>query len=71
MMILCPNCHAMATKNVLPESKQRRFKDHPFNRERGYSKGRLWVNEAVGTVLLSDTSLIGNGCFVSVGENVS
>jgi len=68
-MILCPNCHDMASnEEVFPESKQRRFKNNPFNRKRGFSKGRLWVNEPAGAVLLSDTSLIGGGCFVSVGE---
>lgn len=67
MMILCPECHDMATKRILTEAKQRQFKNNPHNRKHGFSKGKLWVNEAAGTVLLSDTSLIGCGCFVSVG----
>lgn len=67
MMILCPNCHDMATKGALKEQKQRHFKALSFNRKRGYSKGKLWVSESAGTVLLSGTSLIGEGCFVSVG----
>ena len=67
MMLLCPNCHGMATKGILKESKQRQFKEQPFNKKRGHSKGRLWVDEPSGTVLLSNTSLTGQGCFVSVG----
>ncbi len=67
-MLLCPTCHDMATKGALKEPRQRHFKEHPFNRKRGYSKGKLWVNAPTGTVLLSSTSLIGGGCFVSVGS---
>jgi hypothetical protein len=58
----------MATKNVIKEAKQRQFKANPFNRKRGYSRGKLWVSESAGTVMLSSTSLLGSGCFVSVGD---
>jgi hypothetical protein len=68
MMVLCVECHDMAKKNVLKESKQRQFKANPHNKKHGYVKGLLYVNERAGAVLLSETSLVGSGCFVSVGE---
>ena len=67
MMILCTRCHEMATKGVLKEAKQRHFKQNPFNRKHNFVHGKLWVDEAPGTVVLSDISLVGDGCFVSVG----
>jgi len=67
MMLLCPNCHDMATKGSLKEPKQRQFKEQPFNRKHGYAKGKLWVDAPGGTILLSSTNLVGQGCFVSVG----
>ena len=66
-MILCTRCHEMATKGVLKETKQRHFKENPFNRKHNFSHGKLWVDEEPGTVLLSNISLVGDGCFVSVG----
>jgi hypothetical protein len=66
-MLLCPNCHDMATKGSLKEAKQRHFKEHPFNRKYGYAKGTLWADAPGGTLLLSSTNLVGQGCFVSVG----
>jgi hypothetical protein len=68
MMILCPNCHDMATKGALSESRQRKFKGYPFNRKHGYVRGIVHIDEVPGTVLLSDTSLVDEGCFVSVGQ---
>jgi hypothetical protein len=67
MMILCTRCHEMATKGALKEPKQRHFKQFPFNRKHNLAHGKLWVDEEPGTVLLSDISLVGDGCFVSVG----
>lgn len=68
MMILCPNCHDMATKGAMKESAQRKYKARPHNVKHGYARGKLHVDEAPGTVLLSDISLVGEGCFVSVGQ---
>jgi hypothetical protein len=68
MMVLCVECHDMATKGVLKESKQRQFNANPHNKKHGYVKGLLYVDEPAGAALLSETSLVGSGCFVSVGE---
>lgn len=68
MMVLCVECHDMATKGVLTEAKQRHFKANPHNKKHGYARGLLYVDEPPGTVLLSETSLVGSGCFVSVGD---
>jgi hypothetical protein len=57
----------MATKGALKEPRQRHFKQFPFNRKHNFVHGKLWVDEEPGTVLLSDISLVGDGCFVSVG----
>ena len=68
MMLLCPACHDMATKNVLREPDQRRFKANPFNRKHGFAAGLLHVSAEVCQVMLGQNTLIGTGCFIRVDE---
>jgi hypothetical protein len=58
----------MATKKVLHESDQRRFKENPYNRKHGYAQGKIHVREETCAVLLGSNTLIGAGCFVRVDE---
>jgi len=68
MMLLCPKCHDMATKNVLREADQRRFKAYPFNQKHGFANGLLHVPKEACEVMLSTNTLIGTGCFIRVDE---
>jgi hypothetical protein len=58
----------MATKEVLREPEQRRFKRNPHNRKHGYAQGKLHVPEETCSVLLGSNTLLGSGCFVRVDE---
>lgn len=68
MMLLCPKCHDMATKHVLKEPEQRKFKASPYNRNRGYAKREIHDPEKTCAVLLGGNTLIGTGCFARVDE---
>ncbi len=41
MMVLCPNCHHLATVGALPMAEQRSLKAMPFNRKRGFASRNL------------------------------
>jgi hypothetical protein len=68
MMVLCPICHDMATKKVLRETDQRKFKANPFNRKHGFASGLLSVPTEVCALLLGQNTLMGTGCFIRVDE---
>lgn len=67
-MLLCPKCHDMASKHVLKEPEQRKFKASPYNLKHGYANGKIHDPEETCAVLLGGNMLIGTGCFVRVDE---
>jgi hypothetical protein len=69
MMLLCPTCHDMATKGALEERDQRRFKNNPYNRKRGYANGKLHLPTRACAVVLGHNTLLGAGCFIRVDES--
>lgn len=68
-MILCPNCHRMATRRVLLEREQRKLKANPYNRKHGHAAGSLHVAPGVCEVVLGSNTLVGQGCFIRVDES--
>ncbi len=66
MMILCPNCHRMATDGVLSESEQRFMKQNPFNSQQGYASGLLAINQTDLVVTGGGIDFVGGRSILSV-----
>jgi len=68
MMILCPNCHRMATHGGLTEREQRRFKLHPHNVRKGYASGLVRLADGVPAVNIGGTVLVNHGPVLAFGD---
>jgi hypothetical protein len=68
MMVLCPLHHDQATKGVLPEADQRRWKDKPYNLAQGRANGALVVSQAYCAVRAGGVLMVGDGPFVMVDD---
>ncbi len=58
MMVLCPNCHGMATRGALPRSEQRELKLNPFSVSRGYTNGLLTVTQTNPQIAIRNHAVI-------------
>jgi len=67
-MALCPNCHSEATSGALTPERQRYYKAHPFNFERGFARGLLTINESKLHVALGGNEFTGGGHLIVVDE---
>jgi len=67
-MVLCPNCHRLATKGLLDEQEQRRYKAHPFNMTHGFAQGSLVINQRVFAVTLGGNQFVGDCTFIRVDD---
>ena len=71
MMVLCPNCHAMATRGSLTEKDQRKYKRNPRNIKRRYSAGLLAVDQDYCAISFGSVQFVGDGPFIVVdGESL-
>jgi len=66
MMVLCPNHHHQATVGALTSEAQRENKASPFNRQRGYATGPLFVDEPYLAVQLGTNQFVGTGTKLAV-----
>lgn len=70
-MLLCPTHHHEATVGAMLKEEQRRYKEHPYNIERGFVEGQLKINQKTPVVNIGSNQFIGNGDFLLVdGENL-
>jgi len=60
-MLLCPNHHHQATVGALTESEQRLRKANPFNIDRGYVDGQLFVTVPAIAIGVASVMFIGPG----------
>ena len=68
MMALCPNCHFEATSGALIDERQRYHKEHPFNIERGFTKGQLTINGTDLHVVIGGNEFVGGGDLLLVND---
>jgi trigger factor len=68
MMILCPNCHSMATDGALTIDEQRAIQQEPYNLRRGYASGAMKVNQPYCAVAAGGVLLVGNGPLITADE---
>jgi hypothetical protein len=61
MMVLCPNCHDMATKGALTVPEQRKFKSRPHNVRKGYAAGFLTLPASAPALNLGGTVFVNDG----------
>jgi hypothetical protein len=61
MMILCPNCHDMASKGALTVEEQRKFKARPHNAKKGYAAGFLKLPSVAPVLNLGGTVFVNDG----------
>jgi hypothetical protein len=66
MMILCPNCHSMATDGALTIDEQRDIQNDPYNIGRGYSSGAIKINQPYCAVVAGGSLLVGEGPLIKV-----
>lgn len=69
-MVLCPNCHDMATKGVLREAEQRKLKAQPRNRKKGFANGMLFTQGRYPAVSFGTNVLINDGPLIMLGDEV-
>lgn len=67
-MILCPNCHHMATVGAMTEAEQRCLKLDPFNMKRGYVDGQFKVNQNAVAVSIGSNQFVNDGDLVLVDD---
>jgi len=60
-MVLCPNCHDMATNGALTVAEQRRFKARPHNVRKGYAAGFLKLPSSCPALNLGGTVFVNDG----------
>lgn len=65
MMVLCPNCHDMATRGGLSVDDQRRFKSRPHNVRKGYAAGIMSVPWNVPVLNLGGTLFVNDGTMLA------
>lgn len=65
MMVLCPNCHDMATRGGLSVEEQRRFKSRPHNVRKGYAAGIVSVPWNVPVLSLGGTLFVNDGTMLA------
>ena len=68
-MVLCPICHHEATVRAMTEEEQRFYKEHPFNIQRGYVKGKLKINQKLPVVAIGNNQFVGEGDFILVDQD--
>jgi hypothetical protein len=66
MMLLCPNCHNMATVNALTAKEQRAIQEEPYNIKRGYASGMLKINQPYCAIAAGGTLIVGVGPLITV-----
>ena len=69
MMILCPNCHSMATDGALTLDEQRRIQRQPYNVRQGYASGAVKINQPYCAVAAGGFLLVGRGPLITVDEH--
>lgn len=71
MMLLCPNCHRMASNGALSVKQQREFKTNPHNRNVGYANGQLTINQVDFVVSSGGVDFVGGQSILLVdGESL-
>lgn len=68
IMVLCPNCHHMATIGAMAEAEQRYHKLDPFNIKRGYTNGQLKVNQNAVAVSIGSNQFVNDGDLILIDE---
>lgn len=69
MMILCPNCHSMATDGALTLEEQRVIQSRPFNISQGYASGAIKINQSYCAVAAGGVLLVGTGPLIKVDDD--
>lgn len=67
MMCLCPNHHKEFS--YLPEAEQRKFKQNPLNKARGYLYGKLIPSYNVPVLSFGEVIMVNNGAILSIDKN--
>ena len=68
LVLLCPNCHKMATEGALSPDEQRWLKSNPVNVREGYASGRLKINQRAIALTVGSNQFIGDGCILRVDD---
>ena len=66
MMVLCPECHYLATVGAIVRDEQYRLKASPFNQERGFALGALFVTAQDLVVRMGLNWFVGEGVKIAV-----
>jgi hypothetical protein len=66
IMLLCPNCHDEATKDLMLIEEQITHKRNPFNIKQGYAQGTLKANHNVPVIKVGTVELVGEGDFIAI-----
>jgi hypothetical protein len=70
MMTLCPNCHDAATFGALTIDDQRKFKDKPFNLQRGLTQGMMALHQSELRIAAGSNFFIGGSPLITVDGEV-
>lgn len=70
MMLLCRDCHYLATTGALDEQEQRSLKKWPHNMMKGYSSGKLYTRRSTLVVQVGSSLLLGSGYKLTVDDRV-